>query len=156
MTMVKENIVSFDTAKKLKENGFPQCAIGMVYTLGNFPVYWEKWNNDDSWWEEQTPIEGSGVLLNMSSSLVHYELNTDMAISAPTFTLVTRWLREEKGIDILPYRKNNHGFYGTKKYTLFMVFDKLNNTENVGYNGNDYDSFDEAIEAGIQKALELI
>jgi hypothetical protein len=39
---------------------------------------------------------------------------------------------------------------------ILLVFDKLNNTENVGYNGNDYDSFDEAIEAGIQKALELI
>ena len=70
---IKEDFVSFETAKLLKEKGFDEPTIGTYYKDGTFEhLTINRWNS-----KFVTPI------------------------SAPTLQMAMKWLRKEHNIDIL-------------------------------------------------------
>lgn len=124
MATIKEDYVSFETAKLLKGKGFDEyCSAS--YNLENG---------------------------ELSRFMCH--CYGDNRIQAPTLQLTMKWLREEKNILIYVYPvidlpvKNNYTFYwrwdGKKK---------RHDAPHIGDKHN-YESFEQAVEAAIKYCLE--
>ena len=67
-------------------------------------------------------------------------------ISAPTLEVAQRWLREVKNIDVFAYRNEPKD-----KFESIVSFNK-----NWSTTGMCINTYEEALEAGIKKALEII
>ena len=124
-SMIEEQYVSFETAKLAKEKGFDE-------EFENMHV----WNN----FKGEILEDVSGY--NMKNS--HLGKNS---YSAPTQSLLARWLREK-------YSKNVYVVMSITEKYIFWVQDihslvKVKTTDL-------YDTYEEAMEAGLQEALKLI
>ena len=131
-TMNYECYVSFEIAKLLKEAGFD--------------------------WEEHYPRNFCYVNDNTElfdkSVLKNYIGEDDVIYLAPTLEVAQRWLREVKDIDvyIFPTTNNKRGCvyeWGIKTFGRALW------VEGQPYT-NQYETYEEAQEAGIKKALEII
>ena len=92
--MIKESYVSFETARLLKEKGFPQHITSYTYFVG-----------DD---KKRGCVVGEFI--------GHPSIETDIhLIDAPTQQMAMAWLREHKNIDIDIH--TDCGMLGYKRYT---------------------------------------
>ena len=108
---MKEQLISFETAKLAKEKGFNlRCQYGCM-------------------------IGSSDVLVETK--------NHQLKFSVPTQSLLQKWLRESKNLDMRIYRDYQ-----------FLIKNK--NEESKYYDSVEYGSYEEALEKGLQKALKLI
>lgn len=133
MTIVNhECYISFEIAKLLKEAGFD--------------------------WEEHYPRNFCYVNDNTElfdkSVLKNYIEEDDVIYLAPTLEVAQRWLREVKDIDvyIFPTTNNKRGCvyeWGIKTFGRALWIEGQPYT-------NQYETYEEAQEAGIKKALEII
>ena len=133
-TMNHECYVSLEVAKLLKEAGFD----------------WEV----QSYYSKLSRKQGR--LLWLPCGCMYKEnINTNKnRYSAPTLDVAQRWLREVKDIDvyIFPTTNNKRGCvyeWGIKTFGRALW------VEGQPYT-NQYETYEEAQEAGIKKALELI
>ena len=70
---------------------------------------------------------------------------------APTQSLLQKWLREKHGIDVLPFKEQNTIQDLSLIYT-WTIFNKgIISTIPKGY-----DTYEQALEKGLQEALKLI
>ena len=131
-TMNHECYVSLEVAKLLKEAGFE--------------------------WEEHYPRNFCYVNDNTElfdkSVLKNYIGEDDVIYLAPTLDIAQRWLREVKDIDvyIFPTTNNKRGCvyeWGIKTFGRALW------VEGQPYT-NQYETYEEAQEASIKKALEII
>lgn len=135
--MIKEQFVSFDTAKLLKEAGFDEwCCYG--------------YNKDGN----KTPIS----LRNITIEEMFNSTGNEWYVSAPTQALAARWLREAHNLHVyamqtnLPYTEPQ-----TTKWEWGYVIDKVDDpNSNVTTCEMYFGSYEAAFEAGISKCLELI
>ena len=74
--MITEDYVSFETAKLLKEKGFDGRCIGMYSRSGN--------------------------LIRTNFKRISASQKREFPIDAPTIQMAMKWLRDEKGIAIIP------------------------------------------------------
>ena len=122
--MIKEDYVSYETAKLLKDKGFDEPCL-MCYTsdkkLGNYGHY-KSYKNSDVF-----------------------------ALTAPTIQKAMKWLREVHNIDIdVSIEYNNSKkvyYYSILKKTVIWDIDCLHSETN-------FDSYEEACEASIKYCLE--
>lgn len=125
-----EKIINFETAKLAKEKGF------------SMPFF-----KDTKYYSSVTGI------LHSSSSV--RDLERPHIVKACPISILQKWLREEKGIsvDVFTALKENNLFkYGCDMMALFSISDEWQS-----YNLNKYfDTYEEALEAGINKAMEFI
>lgn len=123
---MKEQLISFETAKLAKEKGFPHCDGVSAY-------------------------DEDGDIVNSHTKVAKY--------SAPTQSLLQKWLREEKEIYItcLPDYDD--------EATIFTCSIHFKRDEILGLgvkilrkNGtiNYWATFEEALEKGLKEALKLI
>lgn len=129
-----EELVTLETAKLLKAAGFKED-VSSFYEL----VY----------------KGGSGPEYEIDESYDAQNYNTDVySISAPTQSIAQKWLREIKNIHICIY----NSAYGYK-YEMSKA-DNGTRIVSFTYKGtNDewvWDTYEEALENGIQKALFLL
>ena len=131
-TMNHECYVSLEVAKLLKEAGFD--------------------------WEEHYPRNFCYVNDNTElfdkSVLKNYIGEDDVIYLAPTLDITQRWLREVKDIDvyIFPTTNNKRGCvyeWGIKTFGRALW------VEGQPYT-NQYETYEEALEVGIKKAIEII
>ena len=131
-TMNHECYVSLEVAKLLKEAGFD--------------------------WEEHYPRNFCYVNDNTElfdkSVLKNYIEDDDVIYLAPTLDITQRWLREVKDIDvyIFPTTNNRRGCvyeWGIKTFGRALW------VEGQPYT-NQYETYEEALEVGIKKAIEII
>ena len=129
--MVEESYVSFDTAKLLKEAGFDEVCRSAYYATGN--------------------------------SAVMHERNSMLSpgyISRPTQALAARWLREVHGIHVssnIFMDSANDADGKTVDEWTFWSFDLFDNSGRIIEERDDrYDSYEEAMETGLQEAIKLI
>lgn len=124
---MKEQVISFETAKLAKKKGFD---LEVQYTYaddeGNADFFddWENWNS--------------------------YENN----YSAPTQSLLQRWLREEHALHIVIIPT----ICGYWTYKIVMTNDSPN-VEQPPYeevHNIDYQTYEQALETALQEALKLI
>ena len=142
--MIEESYVSFDTARMLKEAGFdvPCRGIYRAYRMGNsvFREYDRKSAKDDLC---RNAVDG-----------FQYEY------LAPTQSLAARWLREVNGIHVssnIFMDSANDADGKTVDEWTFWSYDLFDNSGRIIEESDDsYDSYEQALEAGLQEAIKLI
>lgn len=133
--MIEEQFVSFDTARMLKEAGFDVPCRGVYVTdragYYEFREYDNKQTKDDLCWNTEDGFQ--------------YEY------LAPTQALAEKWLREVYNIAIYSLYDDDmeQWFYVVDAFTKNPVID-------VFQSGSEYDSYEEALESGLQEAIKLI
>ena len=124
--MIEESYVSFDTARMLKEAGFDVPCTSQ-YT------------------------EGMGVWN------VEYPYNfneDDFGYSRPTQALAARWLREVHHINV--YACFDYEKFDERKWFFTREHTMVNDDSAVYCSITNYNSYEEALEAGLKHGLELI
>lgn len=126
-----EELVTLETAKLLKAAGFKED-VNSFYEL----VY----------------KGGSGPEYEIDESYDAQNYNTDVySISAPTQSIAQKWLRETKSLHIeISYMYGNYWIYDILT---------IPNHDLVGLSDRPiahYNTYEEALEAGLQEALKLI
>lgn len=115
---MKEQLVSFDTAKLSKEKGFKNSS---------------------------RCYDGSGYLLKVIKNHSNNSMQR-FRFEAPTQSLLQKWLREIHDIHI-------EVCHDSGPYALF-VFGK--GDAKPKYNNYEFNTYEEALEEGLQEALKLI
>ena len=126
--MIEEQFVSFDTAKMLKEAGFDVPCTSQ-YTEGKCI------------WNVGYP----------------YNFNQDeFGYSRPTQALAARWLREVHHLNV--YACFDYVCFddGERKWFFMRENTMINDYTSVYCSIISYDSYEEALEAGLQEAIKLI
>ena len=128
--MNHEYYVSFEIAKLLKEAGFDwECSC--YYSVNTL----------------HEPNNGFIHIYKQYKALFYDHNRTKMPVySAPTLDVAQRWLREVKNYEVFVVVK----FLADKEYIARVE------TNISGYSTDIYKFYEEAQEAGIKKALELI
>ena len=138
--MITEDYVSFEVAKLLKEKGFDEnTEHKMWYVIKQFSTGCQ--------WNSCTHKVGD----------ITREYNNDCCISMPTHQMAMKWLRNIHGIHIQAWCpvvdidtnilgvKYNVVISNLKDYCLAFMTD---------IEENDYDSYEEAVDAGLKYTLE--
>lgn len=126
---MKEQLITFETAILAKKKKFP-----MIYSTPN-RVY-----------------DYGQVKTNAFSNYSAYD-HGDRFYPAPTQSLLQKWLREIHMIRVYP----THGANGTFNYEIYL-WDNPNDIGKWSRVGNisSVNSYEEALERGLQEALKMI
>lgn len=141
--MNKEDYVSLEVAKLLKEKGFNEYC-GAYYHLN---------------WEDMTEEE----CFEVASIHVFRNSNNRYRIGAPTLYEAQKWLREDGLIHIVvkgiyDYYEVAEGVFRDEQRRWFFVIyeDTIGSFEKIYVSKYKYDTYEEALNAGILEALKLI
>ena len=125
---MEENIVTFQVAKLAKEKGFPQEPNRLKIPYYNYKG------------------EFKGDVKDWLRKYLRKEDTSDVeSVSAPTQSLLAKWLREEHNIHLIAYKNINIDGYDW----CYITTDGITNI-------NSYKTYEEAYEIGLQEALKLI
>ena len=125
---MEDTRITFETAKLAKEKGFPQEPNRLKIPYYN---YKGEFKGDVKDWLRK-------YLKNEDTSDVE-------SVSAPTQSLLAKWLREEHNIHLIAYKNINIDGYDW----CYITTDGITNI-------NSYKTYEEAYEIGLQEALKLI
>ena len=142
--MIKESYVSFETARMLKEAGFDVSCRGVYITdrTGHyrFREYDNKQTIDDLCWNIENGFQDEYL--------------------APTQALAARWLREVNCIHVssnIFMDSANDADGKTVDEWTFWSYDLFDNSGRIIEESDDrYDSYEQALEAGLREAIKLI
>jgi hypothetical protein len=128
---MQESLITFETAKLAKEKGF-DWASKCYHSDGTFQDRQQLSN-----YNHKVFIDG-----------------VDYLISAPTQSLLQKWLREVHKIEIVVHPKE-HSSLGFMYAVDVFFTDQLNH---ISYDGvySLYKTYEEALEFGLQEALKFI
>ena len=126
---MEDTRVTFETAKLAKEKGFFQETSRLEIPYYN---YKGEFKGDVSDWRIRKYIRGE------DTSDIEF-------VSAPTQSLLAKWLREEHNIHLIAYKNINIDGYDW----CYITTDGITNI-------NSYKTYEEAYEIGLQEALKLI
>ena len=130
--MIQEEFVTLETAKLLKEKGFKEDV---------FTFY------------EVDCVEGDMILSETYDESENFNEKND-CLSAPTQSLAQKWLRETKNIHICIYNcACGYGYELSKADNGTHIASSAYKGTN---DGGEWDTYEEALEAGLQEALKLI
>jgi hypothetical protein len=110
---MKEQLISFETAKLAKEKGFDNDSANYYVTSGRLNV-----------------------------------VNGEDMFDAPTQSLLQKWLREKHDINVVASATVNMWFYNSEYISTGKLI--------VSTSEQSYDTYEDAIEKGLQEALKLI
>jgi hypothetical protein len=124
---MKEQLISFETAKLAKDKGFK------INTRKGYIYRFKEHESED-----------------YVGSLTHDPLTCD--IGAPTQSLLQKWLREKYNIDIIIMRDGISDDGITMKYYPWIFTEK----NSIDWKGIFKDTYEKTLEKGLQEALKLI
>lgn len=124
--MIEESYVSFDTAKMLKEAGFDVPCFNQYTERGTI-------------WHCDCPE-------NFNKS--------QCATSCPTQALAARWLREVHHINV--YACFDYERFDERKWFFTQEHTMVNDDSAVYCSITNYNSYEEALEAGLKHGLEMV
>ena len=134
---MEDTRITFETAKLAKEKGFSQETNRLEIPYYN---YKGEFKGDVSDWRIRKYIRGE------NTSDIEF-------VSAPTQSLLAKWLREEHNIYVSP--RESYAFDQTLEFvcTVNNIFvNHGNNDEPI----NRFKTYEDAYEIGLQEALKLI
>lgn len=134
---MKEQLISFDTAKLSKEKGFNNSIYG--YYINQNRWFFNEGENCFYDWDYEIEAE------------VEFKEATKNLIPRPSQSLLSKWLREEHNIHIEILLSDNQPW--DKFYYRIMQIGKY---FSLSHDGIYSSSYEESLEIGLQKALELI
>lgn len=123
---MKDKLISFDTAKLAKEAGFDEAVLNHYALENTYSSSYETFQ-DDVKNSEIEPLE----------------------YSAPTQSLLQKWLRENSGIHV----EVLFDHCGTKKYDYMLCRTK---PDLHADSDKDYSTYELALESGLNEALKLV
>ena len=126
---MEDTLIKFETAKLAKEKGFFQETNRLEIPYYN---YKGEFKGDVSDWRIRKYIRGE------NTSDIEF-------VSAPTQSLLAKWLREKHNIHLIAYKNINIDGYDW----CYITTDGITNI-------NSYKTYEEAYEIGLQEALKLI
>ena len=126
---MEDTRINFETAKLAKEKGFPQETNRLEIPYYN---YKGEFKGDVSDWRIRKYLRGE------DTSDIEF-------VSAPTQSLLAKWLREEHNIHLIAYKNINIDGYDW----CYITTDGITNI-------NSYKTYEEAYDIGLQEALKLI
>jgi hypothetical protein len=135
---MQEQIITFETAKLVKEKGF------------NIPVikyYTPKGYCSESEGYRTERLEESNWNNGMGS---YPTLSKDVCCSAPTQSLLQKWLREVHKIDVFC------DCIGSGKYYSVIYDNSIKEGNDKVFEQEKETSYEEALEVGLLEALKLI
>ena len=139
--IMKDQLVTFDTAKLAKELGFDEPCIDTYKDVELYKHKAKRYNSSfNTEWREEL-IKNSAM---SNAKIARY--------SAPTQSLLQKWLREKHFIEVyvVPYSvSGGHAMRGGKGF-YEVVVDKSVTT------WSGHKSYEEALEKGLQEGLKLI
>ena len=125
---MEDTLITFETAKLAKEKGFPQEPNKLKIPYYNYKG------------------EFKGDVKDWLRKYLRKEDTSDVeSVSAPTQSLLAKWLREEHNIHLIAYKNINIDGYDW----CYITTDGITNI-------NSYKTYEEALEIGLQEALKLI
>ena len=125
---MEDTRITFETAKLAKEKGFPQEP-----NRRKVPYYNYKG-------------EFKGDVTDFLRKYLREEDTSDVeSVSAPTQSMLAKWLRENHNIHLIAYKNINIDGYDW----CYITTDGITNI-------NSYKTYEEAYEIGLQEALKLI
>ena len=125
---MEDTRINFETAKLSKEKGFPQEP-----NRRKVPYYNYKG-------------EFKGDVTDFLRKYLREEDTSDVeSVSAPTQSMLAKWLREKHNIHLIAYKNINIDGYDW----CYITTDGITNI-------NSYKTYEEAYEIGLQEALKLI
>jgi hypothetical protein len=162
---MKEQVISFETAKLAKEKGFNEICTS--HYLPEKQVY--SADKPKSLFESALRYSRNkesydyGAVVWFRNSDLHDENNgngfrLDKGYTAPTQSLLQKWLREEHGIDIQIRRLCYRGSFREEEwdeYNDFIYMPGQNDHLDITL-GNEFDTHEEALENALQESLKLI
>ena len=136
---MEDTRITFETAKLAKEKGFPQEPNKLKIPYYN---YKGEFKGDVKDWLRK-------YLRNEDTSDVE-------SVSAPTQSLLAKWLREVHNIEVLIsiFPKQMREKMSKEKYCGYILNEDWNPT--IPSNGTFCKTYKEALEAGLVEALKLI
>lgn len=154
---MKEQLISFETSKLAKEKKFNEPVLYHYLDNEGDGTFMLKAN--ESYFSTKIKMVRGTIDIGETSNIVTTENLYDVFneeieyyISAPTQSLLAKWLREKHGIDIsiLILGISDYQVYVHKKREL-----KYNGIVNFVFDNKD-NIYEEAYEIGLQEALKLI
>ena len=130
---MEDTRITFETAKLAKEKGFPQETNRLEIPYYN---YKGEFKGDVSDWRVRKYIRGE------DTSDIEF-------VSAPTQSLLAKWLREEHNIIVLVDYEGIDGYY-------YKFYSYKEGNKNYDASDKNYNTYEEAYEIGLQEALKLI
>ena len=131
-----DQLISFETAKLAKEKGFNL----------NFPtaVYIEE---GDLW-----------ISQNLLNERITGKPFPKILFTAPTQSLLQKWLREEHNIHIvvIPFARDSSNIKSKSDYYVYVNKKQFYGFINITANDKPYKTHEEALEQGLRKGLLLI
>lgn len=125
---MEDTLIKFETAKLAKEKGFPQEPNKLKIPYYNYKG------------------EFKGDVKDWLRKYLRKEDTSDVeSVSAPTQSLLAKWLREEHNIHLIAYKNINIDGYDW----CYITTDGITNI-------NSYKTYEDAYEKGLQEALKLI
>ena len=130
---MEDTRINFETAKLAKEKGFPQETNRLEIPYYN---YKGEFKGDVSDWRIRKYLRGE------DTSDIEF-------VSAPTQSLLAKWLREKHNIIVLVDYEGIDGYY-------YKFYSYKEGNKNYDASDKNYNTYEEAYEIGLQEALKLI
>lgn len=133
---MKDEIISFETAKLAMEKGFDEyCNIAYDKDGKEYrPTYWE------------CSSEINEIKIKCEDLKFH-----DLIALAPTQSLLQRWFREKHKLFVYTFDTTDGGYYWGVSES-FSGETTIDSTEEEYF----FDTYEEALEEGLEEALKLI
>ena len=170
MFKMKEQLISFETAKLAKEKDFNILQHSYYFEDGEFKenslkgtngYYGEEYEFDlsefnENWNDKWLTKKTGDRCFGCSKQKGYLE-----TFSAPTQSLLQRWLREVHNIYVESYHDLTSDGTKIQFYTSWGFLQQKDKNGNRNVNGwydeyNDWKTYEEALEIGLQEALKLI
>lgn len=139
--MTHEDYVNFEQAKALKELGFKEKCFTFYTCLGNLEI-------------NHLTFSGQHIKLENYNDDSINEKYKNVSFSAPSLSRVQKWLRE-KEIEVGAFGDFD-GEFQTDKWVWLMRKFNTHLYDTVFPEDISYDTYEEALSAGIDAALELL
>ena len=139
---MQEALVTFKTAKLAKEKGFNWKCRGKIHCSHYHLV-------KDNIIPSNVPTSSAEMFAPLIDWNNHLKPKLDTETSLPTQSLLQKWLREIYDIDVIinTYRSQGHKWY------KFFISERH---KDVVKSIELYQSYEEALEIGLQEALKLL
>lgn len=139
--MIHEEICTYEVCKLAKEKGF-NCKVTHYYQASKH--YCET--------PRRVELHSINWRLETDGCLNRYNRSSDDVVSAPTQSLLQRWLREEKGIHI---SVEYEWVEGIDDWTFWSYIKKINNAKVVDDAiKSGFNTYELALEDALKYALE--
>jgi hypothetical protein len=152
--MLKEERISLNTAKLLKEKGFAE------YGYGNYVEYIKTNRSENPAFRTiKGEVEFSNSYFRNGDQMSDFSDENYIQYSAPTQSLVQKWLRETHEILVVPvfsYNDDPHYCLHIEEIKKMRTDENSVLISGIDFGTTSFGTYEEALEFGIYYALNLI